>query len=274
MLDLIRRMALYAPEDGAGAEAGETAPVVEDKGAAAAGEAAESEAAPAEGESEAPPKAKPWFMKALAEDEIKLQGKDQAIAALEKKLADSQALAERLQREKNPNQTQIERVDAQNDNIQAKIDALADQKAFYKETERIKARGDRAFGASFEESLETLRANRAVSDQFVMDIISAEPDSAHELLHRLGKDPEKTRSLVEMPQRQRLVELLRMTMETTNEAGTKATTTTPRTTSRAPSPPPVITSNNKTTKDWRHADTDEEFSKGWEAHQKARKVAR
>lgn len=274
MLDLIRNMALYAAEDGAGALAPAAEAPIADADAAAVVEAPAAEGAASEGDAE-PKNKNPWFMKRIAEESA---GKQQALeraAAAERRAAAAEALAEQLQRDKNPDQKPPPRTEPRNDNdMEARINARAAQQRLMEDSQEIRNRGIREFGGDFEQSVRMLQAANAVTDDFVADVIGVDKQSAHVILHRLGKDPDKVAALVDMPRVQRIAELVRMNMEKPSDADPKTNTTTPRTTSRAPAPPPAINSSNKTTKDWRNADSDEEFSKGWDSFQKSRRVAR
>jgi hypothetical protein len=273
-LDLIRKTALYAPEgaEGAGATT-EATPPAEGTTPAAGEPATGAETAPAEGEGERPAQT-PWFMKRIEGLTGTVNQKDQENAALKKRLADAEALADRLQREKNPEQRQETRAEARNDNNrQAEINAAAAQQRLMEDSAEIRNRGIKEFGAEFEQSVRMLQALNAVTDEFVADVIGAGKDTAHAMIYRLGRDPDKVETLVAMNPRQRIAELARMTiaMENQPEGGKTAATTPAGTkTSRAPAPPPAIASNNKTTKDWRTADSDKEFSDGYDAYMKAR----
>lgn len=122
----------------------------------------------------------------------------------------------------------------------------------------------------------TLHAAGAASPDFVLDVVSVDPQNAHVILHALADDPQKAARLAKMDTRTRTIELVKMSMAASgNTAPAPAEppkpAPAPKTVSRAPAPPPPIEPAASQTIDWRSDKaSDAEFSKGWEENARKR----
>ena len=225
------------------------------------------EPAPASAE----PAKSPWYMDRIAKESARARENEERATAAEKRAQDAEALGARL------------RVGAGGEGVAAATSAAApiveseaqrraaiQQEAqtqrFFEDTLEVRHRGEAAFGAKFTEALNILGALGATSNDFIADVLAIDKSSAHAMLERLAKDPEKAASLTGMTSRQRIAELTRMSLANEKPAAVAepAPSTAPKTTSKAPPPAPVVQPSASKTVNWRTDEaSDEEFDAGF-----------
>lgn len=209
--------------------------------------------------------------------------KDEALAQARREAAEAKALLERNAGTKPGDPPPvIPRVDPA-PTQEAEIDRRAEYKLFLRDVEGVRERGNRQFGATFNETVRALAAVGADNDQFVSQVIAADRDNAHVLLNALAQDLEGTVALVNMDPNRRMAELTRRAMAATAVATTDPTKTaappappvTPKTVSKAPPPPPPVLASTTKTVDWRSDDaSDAEFDRGFNEEFMRRRAAR
>ncbi len=224
----------------------------------------------------AAPQKSPWYLQRIAEESAKRQQEATRAADLERRLADAEALAARLQtaREGNAGDRQPIQPAPQNDaQHRAEIQQEATRQRFYEDTVEVRSRGLSQFGGSFNETLGILSAVGATSDDFVADVIAFDKQNAHTILDQIAKDPEKAAALAQMTSRQRIAEIARMTIKPAESA--LAAAPAPRQVSRAPAPPPPVQTNaKKVLTDYSDEMSDEEFTALFNERAKMRSARR
>jgi hypothetical protein len=135
--------------------------------------------------------------------------------AAEKRANDFQAIIERLQAgnpdPSAPSATPRTPAPAAPTDFQAAVRAQSAADRLKEDSLAVLATGQQAFG-DFGQSLSILTAVGALSDDIVSDLIAIDKTSAHIIIDKLAKDPEKAASLVTMDSRRRIAELTRMTV--------------------------------------------------------------
>jgi hypothetical protein len=150
----------------------------------------------------------PWYMRELAKRTEKTNEERTAREAAERKNADLQAIIDRMQADPATPKAAAA-APAQPADFNSAVDAAAEKKLFYADTEVVKAAGLSLF-PDFGESLTILNAIGVTNDDFVEDVLAVDKVGAHKILDKLAKDPEKAASLVGMDSRRRIAELTRM----------------------------------------------------------------
>lgn len=198
----------------------------------------------------------PWFVKAISDRDAELEQTRRELAA-------ARELAERLQagdtKTSPPDNQRSQQVDPE------LVRREAQRQRFLEDVNDLKSKGLGQFGQAFNETINTLTATGAATDDFVADVMAVDKANAHILLATIAKDPERAVALAQMNSRQRIAELTRMTMAPASTNDNKTTPTTPKTTvSRAPAPPPPLNPGGKKAVDWRADDaSDDEFDAGF-----------
>lgn len=210
----------------------------------------------------------PWFLERIAQESARARAAEEAAADLRERLARAET------NPGNPPSPAPQPPQRGTPDFNAAVQAEASRQRLYADTVDVKAAGIRQFGSTFNEALNTLNAVGATSDDFVSDIMAVDKANAHVLLTKLAADPDQASVLVGMNSKQRIAELTRLSMAaTTPPADPAPKPPAPKTVSRAPAPPPPVQASAKTVKDWRNADDDEEWNKGFDENQKARSAA-
>ena len=80
----------------------------------------------------------------------------------------------------------------------AAINRMAEYKLFLRDVESLRARGTSQYGAEFTNTIRNLGAVGADQDPFVHSVMAVGGDKAHELLHELAQDIDRTVGLVNM----------------------------------------------------------------------------
>jgi hypothetical protein len=161
----------------------------------------------------------------------------------------------------------------------AAIDRMAEYKLFLRDVETLRARGTSQYGAEFTNTIRNLGAVGADQDPFVHSVLAVGGDKAHELLHELAQDIDKTVGLVNMRPEHRIAELTRMTMKAQQAVPAAAEAAKPaavgRGVSKAPAPAPALNSSTSKTVDWRDDKaSDEEFTRGFQEMMQKRRGGR
>ena len=226
----------------------------------------------------AAPAKSPWYLQRIAEESAKRQQESTRAADLERRLADAEALAARLQagREGNQNDRQLPPSSQQNDaQRRAEIQQEATRQRFYEDTSEVRSRGLSQFGSAFGETLSILNAVGATSDDFVADVIAFDKQNAHAILDQIAKDPERAAALAQMTSRQRIAEIARMTIKPAESALAAPAAPAPRQVSKAPPPPPPVqTSAKKVVHGYSDEASDEEFTAQFNDRIKMRSMRR
>lgn len=211
----------------------------------------------------------PWFLERIAQESARARAAEEAAADLRERLA-------RVETNPTGNAPPVPAPQPRqgDPNFNAAVEAEAARRVLASEIAEVRTAGLRQFGSSFNQTADILGAVGAATPDFVADVIAADKSKAHVILADLAKDPELAATLVQMSTKQRIAELTRLSMAaTTPPADPAPKPPAPKTVSRAPAPPPPVQANAKTVKDWRNADDDEEWNKGFDENQKARAAA-
>lgn len=263
-----------APE--ANPSPGESAPILAVDAPAlesgnAAPETAEANADPA---AEPPPpepvreQAKPWYLKRISEESQKAADTATRLAAAERRAAEAEALAARLQTGNEP-ATRDHPSSANANDMDARVRAEAARQRFIEDTHEVRARGMAELGSKFSDALGVLNAAGATSDDFVADVFAVDKANAHGLLTAIAADPEKAVTLAGMNSRQRIVELTRMSIAAASPAQSALSPPreAPRTVSKAPAPAPRIDPGaTKAVHAYDDSVSDDEFTANWKAN--------
>ena len=161
----------------------------------------------------------------------------------------------------------------------AAINRMAEYKLFLRDVENLRARGTSQYGAEFTNTIRNLGAVGADQDPFVHSVLAVGGDKAHELLHELAQDIDKTVGLVNMRPEHRIAELTRMTMKAQQAAPAATEAAKPaaagRGVSKAPAPAPALNSSTSKTVDWRDdKSSDEEYTRGFNEKMQKRRGGR
>jgi hypothetical protein len=182
----------------------------------------------------------PWFQRVIAEVRQEKQQERTSREAAEQRVADLQAIIERMQADPNaaPPAKPAERAAPASD-FQAAVKAQAAKDRLYEDTMTVRSAGEGEF-PDFNQSLGILTAIGATSDDFVSDVLAVDKSGAHKILDKLAKDPEKAASLVGMDSRRRIAELTRMADAPKTEVKPAVEAPKPAAVSRAPTPAPRL----------------------------------
>jgi hypothetical protein len=277
---------------GEGAPSGDSAP---SDPAAVVSEPAEPTPPPTEGAPAEHKDVPAWALKRIAEESNKRRQAEQRAENEARARSDAEALAQRLQANHKPGDPapapsppQPQRTNA-DPNRQAEINAAAAQQRFYEDTLEVRNRGLSQFGAGFVDALAKLEAVEATNDDFIADVLGADKANAHVILETLSKDLEKAGSLAKMNSRQRIAEIVRMTMASKPAAAPTPTPAAPASAlaaapaatpakgvSKAPAPAPSLAATTtKPPVDWRSDEaSDEEFTTGFNETMAKRRAVR
>jgi hypothetical protein len=144
----------------------------------------------------------------------------------------------------------------------AEVQRRAEQLLFTQDCNAVAAAGHAAF-PDFGETLGILNAVGATSDEFLQDIIATDKAAAPALMRELAANPERAKQLVTMSSRQRVAELVRMSIPLgRNKASVPSVG---NVLSRAPTPKAAV-SGQASRDEGGLNDTigDEEFSRRWD----------
>jgi hypothetical protein len=229
-----------------------------------------------DGDQRDPPKGTPWFMKRIADESAKVRAADERVAAAERRAADAQALAERLQRGDRPDAQPHVPLRQEPLDDDARINQRAAQLVYKDTVNRIISKGNQAYGAEFDQASNVIATIAGEAAPQIVEAVNAiDPDNAHAILFNLGKNPEKTAQLVGLDPARRIVELTRMSMTAATAAKAAAPTPPARTVSRAPAPPPAVDPGAGKVVDWRSDQaSDAEFDAGFQEMLKRRSARR
>lgn len=208
---------------------------------------------------------KPWYMKEIDDLRYKAaQAREQA--------ENAQALLEKMgTKETEPK--------ASDQDIDRLVEARAAARQMQRDREDLINAGNNAFGAEVFNNAAGIAATAGcVSDDFVSDVIAVDRANAHEIYMKLAEDPERAHALGRMDSRRRISELTRMADAIAKEKTTKtsplAAKPAPKQVSKAPAPPPPVEPTTAKIVDWRNADSEEDFQRGWEENMKKRSTRR
>lgn len=119
------------------------------------------------------------------------------------------------------------------------------------------------------------------NNDFVADLLAVDKASAHVIIDKLAKDPERAMAVIGMDSRRRTAELTRMAMSTAAPTEAPAPAAAPKpavvakTVSRAPAPAPVVTpSAHKEVDGYSDEATDDQFTEKFNRRMKERAGAR
>jgi hypothetical protein len=198
----------------------------------------------------------PWFLK-------RISAEAEARRLAEQKLADAEALLERLQ-----SGTETPPATKQNNapDFQTAVQREAARLRLADDSTAIRDAGYREFGQQFGENLAILNAAGAVSDDMVLDLIAVDKTNAHKILASLAQDPDRAASLAGMDSRRRTAELTRISMAANAPVtpAPKAPAAAPKQVSKAPPPPPPVEPSATKSVPWYSDDaSDADFDKGF-----------
>ena len=220
------------------------------------------------------------FLDRVNEETNKRRASEQALVEANKRAADAEALAARLQQAgaKPGDQAPAPaRTGAQPQpgDFQAQVRIEAQRQRIYEDSVEVLNAGSAAF-KDFSDSLGILKALNVTNDDFVADLVAVDKANAHIILDRLAKDPTRAQTLAAMDSRRRTAELTRMAMaEQAKPAAGAAPAAKPASVSRAPAPAPVLEGTQANVVDALTDDkaSDQDFSKAWDAKYKTRRTA-
>jgi len=143
------------------------------------------------------------------------------------------------------------------------VQRRAEQLLFTQDCNAVAVAGHAAF-PDFGETLGILNAVGATSDDFLQDIIATDKVAAPALMRELAANPERAKQLVTMSSRQRVAELVRMSIPLGQNGAGQAKPAT-NVLSRAPVPKAAV-SGQASRDEGGLNDTigDEEFSRRWD----------
>lgn len=204
----------------------------------------------------------PWYMRRLAEEA------DRARAAEE----EAKNLKEMLDRLQSGKEEPAKPAPTQD--VDAIVNARIAERDLQRDSNDILQSGLKDYGSQFNETVKMARALGIVSDDMVLDLAAVDKTNAHKILTELTTDPDRAELLARMNPRQRLAELTRISMAV-SAPKTEAPKPAPAAkVSKAPAPPPPVEPSATKTKDWRTADSEEDFQSGWEAMMERRSKVR
>ena len=220
------------------------------------------------------------FLDRVNEETNKRRASEQALTEANKRAADAEALAARLQQAgakpgehaAAPMRTEVQ---PQPQDFQAQVRIEAQRQRIYEDSVEVLNAGSGAF-KDFSDSLGILKALNVTNDDFLADLIAVDKLNAHIILDRLAKDPTRAQTLAAMDSRRRTAELTRMAMaEQAKPAAGAAPAAKPASVSRAPAPAPVLEGTQANVVDALTDDkaSDQDFSKAWDAKYKTRRTA-
>lgn len=203
----------------------------------------------------------------------------------ERQAAEATALAERLARRDDPaTPPRAEPVAPSQPQFEQAVRTEAQRQRIAEDSVSILNAGNSTF-RDFAESRNILTALGAFeTDDFVSDLVAVDKSSAHLLIDKLAKDPERAAAVVGMDSRRRIAELTRMAMTApaAAEAPTPGGAPPPKpaipartAVSRAPAPAPAVTpSTHKEIDGYSDDATDDQFTEKFNRRMKERSVAR
>ena len=204
--------------------------------------------------------------------------RDAELQRLRQEADAARELAERLSRgDKQPAPTEM-RAAAADD---AEIDRRAEYKIFSRDVNNMRAEGLKEFGSAFQEDIRLLTSYGADDDNFVSQVMSVDPASAHILLHELARNPNRTTAIISMDPIRRVAELTRMSIAR-NSDGTFASkepkdapsASAPKQVSKAPAPPPPVQPTSHKVIEFNSPEADKlpdaEWNKLWDERQAKR----
>jgi hypothetical protein len=221
-----------------------------------------------------PPEQTPWYLKRISEETDAKQRAIEQLRAAEKRAADAEALAARMQSQTPAVAQQQAPQQAPrpgDSDFEMRVRQEAAQRRLFEDSTEVRNKGMAQYGAAvFQGIVNTLQATGATSDEFVADLIAVSRDRAHEIMEQLAKEPERAVALASMPSRSRIAELTRMSIAPAAPAKVEPTGAKPGI-SKAPAPAPRVESGSSQAKDWRSDDaSEEEFDRGWRENMKSR----
>ena len=204
---------------------------------------------------------------------------EERAAQVARENADLRAMVERLSKGQAPQDGSRPHPQPQPTIDDAAINRMAEYKLFLRDVENLRARGTSQYGAEFTNTIRNLGAVGADQDPFVHSVLAVGGDKAHELLHELAQDIDKTVGLVNMRPEHRIAELTRMTMKAQQAAPAATEAAKPaaagRGVSKAPAPAPALNSSTSKTVDWRDdKSSDEEYTRGFNEKMQKRRGGR
>jgi hypothetical protein len=216
---------------------------------------------------------KPWYLDRISEETAARQ-------AAEQRAADALELANRLQNQRAADPADPARAvvpPADEPAIERRAREIAEQTRNQEKISSVIAAGVSKYD-DWDDRMATLNAAGAASAAFALDVYTADPANAHEILHALADDPTKASRLARLDPRTRMVELLKMSpaIKAAPNAASSTAPALPRNVSRAPAPPPAIDPGATQTVDWRTDKniSDSEWSKRWDEEQRQKQAAR
>ena len=220
------------------------------------------------------------FLDRVNEETNKRRASEQALTEANKRAADAEALAARLQQagaKPGEHAAAPVRTEAQPQpqDFQAQVRIEAQRQRIYEDSVEVLNAGSAAF-KDFADSLGILKALNVTNDDFVADLVAVDKANAHVILDKLAKDPTRAQTLAAMDSRRRTAELTRMAMaEQAKPAAGAAPAAKPASVSRAPAPAPVLEGTQANVVDALTDDkaSDQDFSKAWDAKYKTRRTA-
>lgn len=179
-------------------------------------------------------KAPKWAMDRINENQNKADRLADELAKERREKAEALALLERQGGSDKP----APQPHTENTDIDALIDARAEQKLFVNDCNIVAHRGQTEI-PGFNDKLGLLRSIGVVNDEFLKDIFAVDKDGAHAILDSLSQDPGRASIMVKMDSRRRISELTRMTMTQVDKAA-PALAAKPAAVSKVPAPRPVL----------------------------------
>jgi hypothetical protein len=211
----------------------------------------------------------PWYLRELAKERGKRQEEAEARASAERRAAEAEALAQRLQTQRQGDAPPVTPSTPRPTSPNIDQDLIRQEAArmrLYEDALDVRNRGLAEYGAAFNETLNIINSLGASTDDFVSDVLAVDKVNAHTLYKKLGEEPEKLAALTQMSSRQRIAELTRLSMAKAETKASEQVSAPPvKQVSKAPPPPPPVSSSASKVTDWRSDKaSDAEFTRGWE----------
>lgn len=223
----------------------------------------------------------PWFVTEINKQKA-------AIAAAEKRAADAEALAQRIQSGQSPKAdpaappAQQSAPQSNARDFEARVAQAAAEQVVQRTINEIVQAGYRDFGkARFDELSNVLAATGCAGADFIADVNAVDRGNAHKILAHIASNPEEAARLGSMDSRSRIAELIRMDVAKTAPKTDPAPAavdpkTAPKAVSKAPAPAPVIQPVGAVVEvDWRSDKaTESQFDDGFNDWMKKRAARR
>lgn len=177
----------------------------------------------------------PWYMERISAETNRRQQAEEQLAQKSREAEEARQLLERMQ---NGDKPPTPRSDGPQD-VEARAEALAAQKVLYRESREVRFAGIREY-PDFSDSLKVLTSVGATGDEFVQDLIDTDKANAHKLIDFLAKDPDRALELVNMPSKQRIAQLTRISMSELNKPVAAPAVPKVAAPSKVPPPRPVV----------------------------------